>query len=29
MRVLPISELNLTHVKYYVDQAILINLEKQ
>lgn len=28
MRVLTISELNVTQVKYYVDQAILINSKK-
>ncbi len=28
MRVLPIRELNVTQVQYYVDQAILINAKK-
>ena len=28
MRVLPIRELNITQIKYYVDQAIMINANK-
>ncbi len=28
MRVLPIRELNVTQVRYYIDQAIMINAKK-